>query len=222
VSRDGNTKRVVKQRLSRRAEVMAVPIVVPVSMAAVFRLLRRHLDRRHAYNVGFLVYWLGWCTVFPIWAVGKRRCLSVLLRGRQPNPSHIALLTLPVIGAIGTELWPYRRSIDRDVAVVMIASAAVNAVGEELLWRGMFLEELGDNVLQGAVWPLSGFVMWHLAPQIVLPSRHGRTRFLLAAGVVGAANSLVAWRAKGLRWTLLSHMLTDACGVRVARFRLGR
>jgi membrane protease YdiL (CAAX protease family) len=212
----------MKQRLSRRAAVMAVPVVVPVSMAAVFGLLCRHLDRRHAYNVSFFVYWLGWCTAFPIWAVGNRRCLSVLVRGRQPSPSHIALLALPVIGAVGTELWPHRRSIDRDVAVVMVVSAAVNAVGEELLWRGVFVEEFGDNVLGGAVWPLIGFVMWHLAPQIVFPSRHGRIRFLLAAGAVGAASSLVAWRAKGLRWTLLPHILTDACGVRVARFRLGR
>jgi len=64
--------------------------------------------------------------------------------------------------------------------------------------------------------------MWHIAPQLVLPSRLGRVRFLAGAGLVGAASARVAWRTRGLRWTLLPHVLTDANGVRAALYRLGR
>jgi hypothetical protein len=63
--------------------------------------------------------------------------------------------------------------------------------------------------------------LWHLAPQIVLPSHHGRAGFLGGAALVGAASARVAWTTRGLRWTLVSHVLTDACGVRAALFRLG-
>ena len=69
---------------------------------------------------------------------------------------------------------------------------------------------------------LTGFTLWHLAPQIILPSSRGRTAFLLGAAVVGAASTATAWRTGGLRAVLLPHVLTDACGVRPARFRLGR
>jgi membrane protease YdiL (CAAX protease family) len=104
----------------------------------------------------------------------------------------------------------------------MVGTAVINAVGEELLWRGVFADEFPSDVMRGALWPLAGFTVWHLAPQLVLPSSLGRWRFLLGAAVVGSAATASAWRTGGLRSGLLPHVLTDACGVRAARFRLGR
>jgi membrane protease YdiL (CAAX protease family) len=94
-------------------------------------------------------------------------------------------------------------------------------VAEELLWRGIFLHEFPEDVLRGAIWPLAGFSIWHLAPQIVLPSRIGRWRFVLGAAFVGSASAVSAWRSRGLRNSLLPHAMTDTCGVTAARFRLG-
>ena len=54
-----------------------------------------------------------------------------------------------------------------------------------------------DAVWPWAVWPWAGFALWHLAPQLVLPSPGGRMQFL-------------------------PRRLTDGCGVRVALFRLGQ
>jgi membrane protease YdiL (CAAX protease family) len=104
----------------------------------------------------------------------------------------------------------------------MVATAAVNASAEELLWRGLYLEAFPDDLIRGTLWPLFGFSLWHVAPQIVLPSRHGRGRFVLGAALVGAASAVVARSTGGLRWVLLPHAATDACGVDVACFRLGR
>ena len=103
----------------------------------------------------------------------------------------------------------------------MISTGAVNALAEELLWRGVFLHQFPDDLIRGAVWPLAGFSIWHLAPQIVLPSRMGRWRFVLGAAVVGATSTASAWWSKGLRNCLLPHVATDVCGVTAARFRLG-
>jgi hypothetical protein len=100
-------------------------------------------------------------------------------------------------------------------------TVAVNAVGEELLWRGTVLDQFPGDIVVGALWPLAGFTVWHLAPQVILPSSRGRAAFLLGAAVVGAACTAVAWRTRGLRNVALPHVLTDACGVRAARFRLG-
>ena len=191
-------------------------------MTAVFTGLGRRTTPVRAYNWGFVVYWAGWCFAFPLRMLGPHRCCAVLSAGRRPTPVELGLLSVPMAGAMATTLAPNLRRVDRRVAVVMVGAAAVNGVGEELLWRGTFLEEFPDNVLLGAVWPWVGFTAWHIAPQVVLPSRYGRGRFTAAAGLVGAVSALTAWRAHGVRGTLLPHVFTDACGVPTAEFRLGR
>jgi hypothetical protein len=166
----------------RRLVVLLTPAVVPVSMAAVFAALSRRLPARTAYNAGFAIYWVGWCTGLPLCVLGPRRALRVLASGRRPTTAEAGALLLPVLGALATELVPRRRLIDGRVLATMVGTAAVNATTEELLWRGMFLEVFPDDPVRGALWPLAGFSLWHLAPQIVLPSRHGRAGFVLGRG----------------------------------------
>jgi hypothetical protein len=205
----------------RRGCLLAVPVLVPISMAGLFRLLSRYLAPRRAYNLGFAIYWLGWCCGFPLVVLGPRSVARLLTVGRRPSLGEAGLLFLPIAGAVGTQLLPNRKAIDKAVAAVMVGSAAVNAVGEELLWRGIFIHEFPDDVVRGALWPLAGFSIWHLAPQMVFPSGMGRWQFVLGAGFVGLCSVGSAWRNKGLRNCVLSHIATDACGVTVARFRLG-
>lgn len=122
-----------------------------------------------AYNTGFVGYWVGWCGLFPVWVLGWRTCLRLFRSGDDTSRAELAGLLFPVVGGAVTQLIPNRRAIDPGVAAVMVASAAVNAPLEELLWRGLFLEMFPDDLVRGAVWPLAGFALWHLAPQ-VMPS----------------------------------------------------
>lgn len=205
----------------RRLIVLATPAAVPLSMAAVFAALARRLSPRTAYNAGFAIYWAGWGVLVPVAVLGPRRALRVLVSGRRPGAGELAAAWLPVVGATTTELLPHRTLVTRPVLATMIGSAAVNATTEELLWRGMFLELFPEDVVRGSLWPLAGFSLWHLAPQIVFPSHRGRWAFVAGAAVVGAASAGLSWRTRGLRWVLLPHIATDACGVVAARFRLG-
>jgi membrane protease YdiL (CAAX protease family) len=145
-----------------------------------------------------------------------------VVQGRPPGRLETALLVLPPLGAMGTELWPHRRLVDAPTAVTMVGTGLVNAVGEELLWRQTFVEEFPDDVVRGALWPLLGFAMWHLAPQMILPSNRGRWPFVVGAAVVGAASTYSTWRSGSIRNCLGPHVVTDACGVSAARFRRGR
>lgn len=205
----------------RRGAALAAPAAVPVSMALIFSWLSRRSSPREAYNVGFIIYWLAWCLCFPLWILGPRRVVRLLSRGRRPSVGETLLLLTPVVGAVGTEFLPNRKSIDTRVAIVMAATGVINATGEELLWRGVFLEAFPNDPIRGLLWPLVGFSLWHLAPQIILPSRLGRWRFVLGAGLVGSASAMSAWRSRGLRNCLAPHIATDSCGVTAARFRLG-
>jgi hypothetical protein len=206
----------------RRLLVLAAPAAVPLSMAMVFSSLHRRLSSRTAYNVGFAVYWLGWCAGFPAFVLGGGRAARILTLGRRPTSGELVPMVLPVLGAVATELLPRRRLVDWQVAAVMAVTAAVNAVGEELLWHALFIEEFPDDLVRGCLWPLAGFSLWHLAPQTILPARIGRWRFVLGAAVVGATAAQGSWRTGGVRASLLPHAAVDACGVTAARFRLGR
>jgi membrane protease YdiL (CAAX protease family) len=206
----------------RRRAILAAPAAVPVSMALVFGWLSHRLSPRAAYNAGFALYWLACCIGFPIWILGPRRAARLLTQGRRPSAIETLLLLVPVVGAATTELVPNRTKIDATVALVMAAAGVINGTGEELLWRGVFLEEFPDDRLRGLIWPLVGFSLWHLAPQMILPSRHGRWPFVLGSTLVGSASAISAWRSGGLRNCLVPHIATDCCGVTAARFRLGR
>jgi membrane protease YdiL (CAAX protease family) len=206
----------------RSGAVLATPVAVPVSMAVVFRWLSRRLSPRAAYNVGFGVYWLAWCVGFPILIIGPRRATRLLMQGRRPSAVEAVLLILPVAGAVSTELLRNRKKIDSTLAAVMAMTGVINAAGEELLWRGVFLEEFPHDLVRGVLWPLVGFSLWHLAPQMILPSRIGRWPFVLGAAFVGSVSAYSAWRSRGLRNCLISHVATDSCGVTATGFRIGR
>jgi len=218
----GVTRRLARVRRIRRLVVLLTPVAVPVSMASVFAALRGRLPARAAYNAGFAIYWGGWGLAVPMAVLGPRGVVRALASGRRPSTAEAAALLMPVAGALTTEFLPRRGLVDRRVLTTMIGSAVANATAEELLWRAMFLEVFPEDVVRGALWPLAGFSLWHLAPQIVLPSRRGRWAFVAGASVVGTASTCASWRAGGVRWVLLPHMATDACGVTAARFRVGR
>lgn len=206
----------------RRGVVAMIPVAVPLTMAAVFAGLRRRLSPRTAYNAGFAIYWLGWCLAVPGGLLGPRDAVRLVTTGRRLPREALLLLALPIGGAVATQLLPRRRDVDAPTAVVMVGTALLNAVGEELLWRGVFLRELSNRPRLAQAWSLTGFAAWHLAPQIILPSPLGRGRFVAGSAAVGLVSTTAAWTAGGLRQAVVAHAITDACGVTAARFRLGR
>jgi membrane protease YdiL (CAAX protease family) len=204
---------------ARCVAVLLVPIAVPSSMSVVFAVLGRHCPPRTAYNLGFALYWAGWCAALPLWVLGPRSAIRLLSSGRPLSATDAVVLGLPFAGAVGLQLIPHRGEIDPAAALVMVTTGTINAVGEELLWRGVFMHTFGVHVVPG-LWSLLGFSAWHLAPQQVLPSSLGRWRFIAGSAVVGLASTVAVRRSGGLRNVVVAHTLTDACGVTAARYRL--
>ena len=179
----------------RRGAVAAVPLLVPASITLVFRGLQRRMPAPRAYNVGFGICWGAWCFAYPICVLGPHEAWRVLRSGARPSPGDWMLLLVPVAGGVAKALLPNRRRMTPAVTAVMACTAAVNAVGEELQWRGVFLQEYDD--VESSL--LIGGSLWHLAPQLVLPSEQERWQFVLGAGVVGTGSAVTAWRGRGLR-----------------------
>jgi hypothetical protein len=47
------------------------------------------------------------------------------------------------------------------------------------------------------VWPWIGFTIWHLAPQVILPSRRGRVRFLVGVKELEPNHRILWWDSHG-------------------------
>jgi len=207
-----------------RALTLAIPLVVPAGMRVLFPMLARRLGARHGYLAGFGVYWAG-CYLVPVALLGHRRVWALLGKTPEslPRPRWLGSLALlvPPLGAVGTELVPALRGADPALVAAAGAMAAVNATGEELLWRGLFVATFPDDAVRGWLWPAIGFTVWHLAPTSVRPARQGRL-FLGGSALIGAGFGWVAWRTRSLRLTLPAHLVTDASGLPAARFWLGR
>ena len=101
----------------------------------------------------------------------------LLTAGRRPSAGDFMLLASPVAGTVGVQLVSRIRDIDAATGAAMAASVLVNAVGEELFWRGVFMQELADRRRLAMVWPVIGFAARHLAPELVLPSPIGAAAF---------------------------------------------
>ena len=211
-------------RRTGRALALAIPVVVPAGMRVLFPLLVRRLGARRGYLAGFGVYWAG-CYLVPAALLGRRRVWALLGKTPEslPRPRWLGALALavPPLGAVGTELLPALREADPALVATAGAVAAVNATGEELLWRGLFVATFPDDPVHGWLWPAIGFTVWHLAPLSVRPARQGRL-FLAGSALIGAGFGWVAWRTRSLRLTLPAHVVTDASGLPAARFWLGR
>jgi Type II CAAX prenyl endopeptidase Rce1-like len=208
-----------------RAIVTGVPVLVPVGMRVLFPVLARRLGPRRGHLTGFAVYWAA-CYLLPLGLLGRDRVGALLRQPARPLPRPrwlaVAALLVPPLGAAGTELAPQLRHADPAVMAAAASVAVVNAAGEELLWRGLFVVAFPEDPVGGWLWPAVGFTVWHLAPQAVLPSRRGKLAFLASSALIGMGLGWVAWWTRSLRWTLPPHVATDACGLRVARFWLGR
>jgi len=147
----------------KRGAVWRHPRPCLASMALVFRWLSRRLRPRAAYNTGFIIYWLAGCIGFPMVVLGPRRAAQLLTQGRPPSGVEMLLLILPAAGAVSSELLPNRNKIDGMLAAVMATTGVINATGEELLWRGVFLQEFLTICCGGGCGRLSGFLsgIWY-------------------------------------------------------------
>jgi len=194
------------------------PTVTAV-MALLFSALPVFLGRMRGYLAAFAFYWLGFGFAFPLLVVGPRSLLSTL----RPVPLPSGLAAVWIVAALAAPpllagVAVFRVRLREMTSAILLASAAiavVNAAAEELLWRGAFVRTFGGEPVLGFLVPALGFAVWHLAPQIVLPSaqRGGPAAFVAGALFLGLCWGAVAYVTGSIALTFVSHALTDFLGL---------
>lgn len=200
------------------ALLLAPPLLIG-SMWGAFRGFRALLGPKVGYFAGFVCYWLAWCLAFPLWIMKGKGFNHLFRRPTQPlgKPAWLGLLLL-LFPAVGAALIIFARRLRLATPLVLVSSAVlaiVNAIAEEVLWRGIYSRVFPRQLVRGYLYPAVGFALWHVVPQSIHASqlRGGTKAFLAGALFIGLGHGWVAWRTGSIRWTTLSHILTDFLGL---------
>jgi membrane protease YdiL (CAAX protease family) len=203
----------------RRVALVWMPVLVPATEYGLYQGLTRALGPRLGYFLGFAVYWIGWCVLFPLWVVGWRGIRDMFgpARPRFGRPAWLGLTALGLPLVLGYAVAFPRALADATPGIVLasLGLASVNATGEEILWRGLYRRMFPGDTWLGLVWPTIGFGVWHFAPQSVRPNTRpgGAWSFVLVAGVFGLGWAWLAQRSGSIRWTTAAHILFDFAGL---------
>jgi hypothetical protein len=207
-----------------RIIALSLPLGVPVAMTATFAVTYHLWGDRLGYIAGFGVYW-GVCAALSIGLLGPARIRQLFADSRprlgRPAAVGAALLLWPAIGAIVTRFIPEVGHATPAMIGTIAIVACINAILEELLWRGVYITFWPHSALLGWIWPAIGFGAWHLAPQVIHPAAMGPVAYVLAATALGLSWGWIAFQTHTIRWTCVSHVVTDGSGLRNALFFLG-
>jgi membrane protease YdiL (CAAX protease family) len=101
---------------------------------------------------------------------------------------------------------------------IVAASAGlsvINAIAEEVLWRGTFFDLIGDKKYLYILWSSLGFAIWHFAPLSVFGNHHpgGSISFVAVSFILGLLYSTVVSDSKSILWTCIAHIFFDFSGL---------
>jgi len=122
-------------------------------MLVAFRCLRAVLGPKVGYFTAFVCYWLVWCLAFPLWIMRGTPFSRLFRRPSHPlgKPAWLGLILL-LFPALGAAVTIFARRLRLATPLVLLSSAAlaiVNAIGEEVLWRGIYPHVFPRQVTKG-------------------------------------------------------------------------
>lgn len=188
--------------------VVAPPILLAV-MVSVFQTLARAFGERWriAWYLGLIIYWLTWCTLVPLWMVGREGLVTIIRPQRLTV--RVALLTLVMLTLAA--LYRLVPGMDYEkpslwMWLLIVSTSFGNGFFEEVLWRGVYMELFPDTILLRMVWPSIWFGLWHYAPGSISPDGNP-LGLMIGSGLMGFYLSFLAKRAGTIWWTIVAHTL---------------
>jgi uncharacterized protein len=205
----------ITPRLRRRQlSALAAPPVLIVSTYIAFQVFTDWFGPRWGYIGGFVFFWAVWCFGFSLWAIGPGGVAAVLRssRPRFPRPAALwlALLVIPVVGGLVTRLLPELAGATIAVLGMALLIAVLNAIAEELLWRGVYIRLFPGRMVAGWLYPAVFFALWHVSPTSV---RGSALVLVPTAAFLGLLYGWIAQKTGTIRYTVIAHALVNAMGL---------
>jgi membrane protease YdiL (CAAX protease family) len=176
-----------------------------VSMAVVYRVLARLLGDRRAWYVGFVVYWVGWCLVFPVKVLGRQQFRRLFVPRRPGKSGGLIMGLVPGISLLGRFFQEKRpRRPGENSRLVM--TAFLNGTLEEVLWRGVYTHLFPEQPFWSIIWPTLWFALWHYGPGSISPMTDARV-LMGGAAVLGLNLAWLTRQAGSIVPAAITHTL---------------
>jgi len=198
---------------------IVLPFVLLVTTAIAFIFFSKFCGKKRGYFLGFLLYWSVWCLLVPIALItpeGLKQLFSLEWDNfHQHKWTNILCLLVPLLFAYAYAFPKSSQSATKQIVVLSLILAIVNATSEEVLWRGLYLKLFGSNKTIYILYSSIGFAIWHFAPQTVFRNREpgGQVSFVAFAFVFGLFYAVVAFNTRSILLTTISHVLLDFSGL---------
>lgn len=197
---------------------IAAPLVLIWSMRVTFRVLTRRFGTTKGYLAAFALYGVVWCVGLPLALLGVPGIERAFRMAAQPLGEKPALAVLlmawPLLGPLLFRVPLSLRRLNLEALGLSVLLGVLIGFGEELLWRGVYLQ-LFDGLVTAMLWPALAFALWHLAPLSVRPNSlpGGSASFVVYSFVLGLSYAVAAALCGSILFVAIAHALHDTLGL---------
>jgi len=190
--------------------LLLLPLVLILTTALVFYFSSNFFGSNLSYIIGFSFYYVFWCYGATLALMGRKGFVSLF---KEVNPLFskknwylIIIFFMLVLGTVLMYLIPSINEATLNLILLAVPIALVHGVGEEALWRGLYIRTYPKNIILGVIYPSVAFALWHLSPQMVFPAENliafvGSTLFL------GVSYAIIAYKTGSIKWVAFLHVL---------------
>jgi membrane protease YdiL (CAAX protease family) len=227
--------------LSKRVVLIFAPFLVLATTYLVFWGLVVTFGVTFWFGAGVLFYWIAWCTLFPLWIVGRRGLGRMYApptaHGEQMARISGLLLAVPPLMYLGVfilfatlpQLAPELPLPTLEAPLTLAAAAAailgvllvavINGNMEEILWRGTYTTVFKGHHWWGYIYPAIMFGLWHISPFTALMADVSMihvTGLILIATIFGLCWGYSAWHTGSIRGAVSSHTISNVLHLALA------
>jgi membrane protease YdiL (CAAX protease family) len=190
--------------------ILLLPLALILTTTFIFYISSNLFGKDLGYVIGFFFYYIFWCYGTVLALIGKKGFVSLFTELNplfsKKNWYLIIIFFLIIFGTVIMYLIPSINEATSNLILLAIPIALIHGIGEEALWRGLYIRTFPKNILLGVIYPSVAFALWHLSPQIVFPAENliafvGSTLFL------GLSYAIIAYKTGSIKWVALIHVL---------------
>lgn len=190
--------------------LLLLPLVLIATTALVFYVSSRFLGSNLGYIIGFSFYYIFWCYGATFASMGKKGFISLFKEVnplfRKKNWYLIIIFLMIVLGTVIMYLIPSINEATLNLVLLAIPISLVHGIGEEALWRGLYIKTFPKNIILGIIYPSIAFALWHFSPQIVFPAAN-LFAFVASTLFLGFSYALIAYKTGSIKWVASLHVL---------------
>lgn len=190
--------------------LLLLPLALIFTTAFIFHVSSNLFGSNLGYVIGFSFYYIFWCYGATLALMG-RNGFAFLFKEANPlfskkNWYLIIIFFLIVLGTVMMYLIPSISEATFNLILLAIPVAVVHGVGEEALWRGLYIRTFPKNIILGVIYPSIAFALWHLSPQIVFPAEN-LPAFVASTLFLGLSYAIIAYKTGSIKWIAFLHVL---------------